>query len=119
MHNLGRALELRAARRVIAQAGAAEAFLVLLVALLARLLVLADHVEIGACDLGQLALGHRLGQVGVEVIGACVAFAVVQTYDRAAVLGVDDAIVLVVGQLDQLASKDVLVFVHGLVLYAA
>ena len=119
MHNLGRALELRTARCVVAQTSAAEALFVLLVAFFARLLVLADHIEIGASDLGQLALGHRLSQIGVEVIGACVALAVVQTHDRAAVLGVNDAIILVFGQLDYLAGKDVLVFVHGLVLYAA
>jgi hypothetical protein len=38
-------LELRAARRVVAEAGAAQAFLVLLVALLARLLVLGDQLD--------------------------------------------------------------------------
>ena len=45
VHDLRRAVELRAAGGVVAQTSAADAFFVLLVALLARLFVLADQFE--------------------------------------------------------------------------
>jgi hypothetical protein len=115
MHDLGRALELRAAGRVVAQTSAAQALFVLLVALLARLFVLADQVKVRRGQRAQLALGHGLGEVGVEVVGALLVL-VVQLDDCATVLGVDDVGLLVLWHFDHLWQ---FVFVHGLVLHAA
>ena len=117
MHDLRRALELRPARCVLAQTRAAQALLVLLVALLARLLVLADHFQQGRGQAGQLVLGERLGEVGVEV-ALGVRPLLVECHDRAAVGSVLDAVIGLAGEFDVLALGQLL-FVHASVLHAA
>ena len=94
VNNAAGAAELRATRRVVAQASAAQALLVLVVALLARLLVFGDQVGEAARELLQLGLGHLLGQVLVEVAVALGRDLLVHRHDGAAVLGVLDVVVL-------------------------
>ena len=113
MHDLGRALELRAARRVIAQPGAAQAFLVLLVALLARFLVLADQIEVRLRQRLQFAVGHVLGEVGVEVLGACLALVlVVEAHDGTAVGRVDHVVIVGI-ELKGLGLGQIVIVFHA------
>ena len=67
MHDPRRALELRAARGVVPQPRPPDALLVLLVALLARLAVAANQVQIGRCQRLQVALGQRLGKISQKL----------------------------------------------------
>ena len=109
VHDLRRALKLRAAGRVVTEAGAADALLVLLVAFLAGFLVLADQVEEARRQGVQLAVRHVLGEVRVELAVAR-SILLAHAHDRATVLGVLDIGRIVLVDLDHLAFSH-LVFV--------
>ena len=111
-------MELRAAGGVVAQTGATQALFVLLVALLARVLVLADQVEELARDPVQVRVGHRLGKVGVEVALACGRVFLVERDDSATVLGVLD-VNRVVLQLNHFAFRQFVFFDHRSILQMA
>ena len=116
VHHLVGARELRAARGIVAQAGAAQAFLVELVALGAGVLVALDLVEQVDHDAGQHALIDLVDDVGeVGLLVGHIAL-VGHPNDGAAVLGVLDLQVLV-GQGDRLAALRILagVFVFAFV----
>ena len=123
MDDLRRAVELRAAGCVVAEAGAADALFVLLVALLARLFVLADQFEELGRQAAEVAVRHRLGKVVVELVVGLGRRVLVERDNGSAVLGVLDVALFGVVDLNHLALgqfvfRQHIVFVHDLSLLA-
>ena len=106
-----RASELSPAGRVLAQPGAADALLVLLVALLARLLVAGDQLDELRRQPVHVRLAHGLGEVVVELaIGGALVVLVVQPDDGSAVGRVLD-VVLGIGEGHVLALDQVVLVI--------
>ena len=114
MHRLGRALELRAAGRVVGQPGAAQPLGVQLVALLARVLVDLDQVEQRRGEGRGGALRQCLGKVREPLAdGGVLRLVALKIEEDAAVLQLDRCRVLdFTLDGDALALGNVVVLVH-------
>jgi hypothetical protein len=76
-------------------------------------LVLADQVEVRLRQRLQLALGHLLGEVGEEVIGARLHVVIVQPDDGTAVGRVDHVLVVGLAQIDHLGLGQIVIVFHA------
>ena len=113
VNDLVRTLKLRATGRVIAQTSAAQAFLILLVALFAGFLVFVDLVHEIADGFAQHRRINLVNNVGEVLKMDLLIDHIVQTNDRATVLGVLDLAVIFF-ELNGFALLEVVVFLHGL-----
>ena len=68
MYHLAGPLEVGTTRGVVAQTRAANALLVLLVALLACFVVLVDQLQVPHCKTFEFVLGQRVGEILVKVL---------------------------------------------------